>query len=105
MYGGIMTRKDKIQHLLISYLLEEGHIELKLPDGITLEVGLMKEGKDGTLEINDDYCWLIASQKNREVSIDSFNLAMRYQDGNGKIILEDSAVDEDGQKMRVFSIC
>jgi hypothetical protein len=104
MFGGIMTNKDKIQQLLVTYLLKEGSIKLKLPDGITLEVGIVKEGKDGTLKLLDNYCWLIASQKDREISIDSYNLAMRYKDENDKVILEDNAENENGDKMRIFSI-
>lgn len=104
MFGGIMTSKDKIQQLLVTYLLKEGSIKLKLPDGITLEVGILKEGKNGSLEVSDNYCWIIASQKDREVSMDSYNLAMRYKDENGKIVLEDDAENENGEKMRVLSI-
>lgn len=100
-----MTRKDKIQYLLVSHLLEEGVIELKLPDGMVLELGVTKEGKDGTVNKSDDYCWVIASQKDREISIDSYNLAMRYKADEGKIILEDSEEDNDGQKVRIFSLC
>ncbi len=38
-----MSRKDKIQHLLISHLLEEGTIQLALPDGMVVELGILKE--------------------------------------------------------------
>lgn len=96
-----MTRKDKIQHLIVTHLLEEGCLQITLPDGMKLELGIIKEGKDGSLEKQDDYCWLIASQKDREVAIDSYNLALKFQDGKGKMIIEDSKAN-DG--MRVFSI-
>lgn len=96
-----MTRKDKIQHLIVTHLIEEGCLQITLPDGMIVELGIIKEGKDGSLEKQDDYCWLIASQKEREVSIDSYNLALKYKDGRGKMIVEDSPLS-DG--MRVFSI-
>jgi hypothetical protein len=98
-----MTRKDKLQHLLISHLLEEGHVTLKLPDGMVLEVGILKEGRDGDLHKIDNYCWLIASQKDREVSIDSYNLGLKFSDDTSKIIFED-AVEEDGCNVRTFSV-
>lgn len=99
-----MTRKDKIQYLLVTHLLDEGMIELKLPDGMTIELGILKENKDGNLTKDEDYCWVIATQKDREVSIDTYNVAMRYKDEN-KMILEDFVEDQDGEKVHVFSIC
>ena len=91
---GKMSRKDKIQHLLISHLLEEGNIQLALPDGLVVELGILKEDKIGDLVKTNDYCWLIASQRDREVSIDSYNLGLRFDESNGKIIIEDEANDD-----------
>ena len=99
-----MTRKDKIQHLLISHLLEEGCIQLTLPDGMVVEVGILKEGKNGDLEKTDDYCWLIAQQKEREVSMDTYNLGLKFKDHNGKFIFEDSSEMENGRKVRSFNV-
>jgi len=102
-FGGNMTRKDKLQYLLISHLLDEGHITLKLPDGMVLEVGIIKEGRDGDLQKVDDYCWLIANQRDREVSIDSYNLGLKFSDDTSKIIFED-ATEEDGVNVRSLSV-
>ncbi len=99
-----MSRKDKIQHLIISHLLDVGHIQLTLPDGMVVELGINKEDKNGKLKATDDYCWVIASQKQREVSIDSYNLGLRFNDDNGKMILEDSAELYDGKKVRCFNV-
>lgn len=98
-----MSRKDKIQHLLISHLLEEGNIELILPDGMIVELGIIKENKLGELAKVEDYCWLIATQKDREVSLDSYNLGLRFNDNEGKIIFEDST-EVDDKKMRLLSV-
>lgn len=99
-----MTRRDKIQQLLTAYLLDEGSIELQLPDGLKVELGILKEDRNGDLKIQDNYSWLIASQKDREVSINSYNLALRFMDGRGKMILEDGTESENGLKMRCFSV-
>lgn len=99
-----MDRKDKIQHLVITHLLDEGHLTLNLPDGMILEIGILKEDKRGDLKRTDDYCWLIASHREREVSIDSYNLGLRFKNDNAKIILEDSIESEDGTEMRRFNV-
>jgi hypothetical protein len=102
--GGIMTRKDKIQYLLVTHLLDEGMIELKLPDGMTIELGILKESKNGNLVKDRDYCWVIASQKDREVSIDAYNVAMRYKEENN-VLLENIVEEKNGEKVHVFSVC
>lgn len=99
-----MTRKDKIQHLLISHLLEEGQIELNLPDGITLEVGVSKENKHGELEIKENYSWIIASQNDRIISMDSFNLGLRFSGNDNKILVEDESIDENGMPFKILSV-
>jgi len=75
-----MTRKDKIQNLLIRYLMTEGEIALALPDGMKLEVGVTKEGKQGSAK-QADYCWVQTSQDERATFIDSYSLHMSYPEG------------------------
>jgi len=99
-----MTKKDKIQHLLITHLREEGHIELVLPDGIILEVGVTKEGRSGDLEKCDNYSWVIATQDDRTVSIDSYNLGLRFMKQDSRIVFEDSILDNSGHEIKVFDI-
>lgn len=99
-----MSRKDKIQHLLISHLLEEGTIQLTLPDGMVVELGILKEDKYGDLVKTANYSWIIATQKEREVSMDSYNLGLRYNSDSGKIIFEDQSESDNGHLVRSFSI-
>jgi hypothetical protein len=99
-----MTKRDKIQHLLISLLLEEGQVSLNLPDGMSLDIGIVKENEKGELVKDNNYCWLIASQKNRDVCIDSYNFSLKFQDDSGRIIMEDSPETVDGVKKRSFTI-
>jgi hypothetical protein len=85
-----MTRKDKLQYLLITYLLEEGQIEFVLPNGVKLELGITKEEKHGT-EIKDDYCYVIASQDDRIMSLDSYNMGLQFD--NNRIFLDEANTD------------
>lgn len=96
--------KNKVQSLLVQHLLQEGSIELILPDGMILEVGITQEAKDGDLEIIPDYCWVIASQHDRAVSIDSYNLGLRYSQDQDKLICEQDATDYNGDSVKVFDV-
>jgi hypothetical protein len=97
------TSKAKIQQLFVEYLLKEGALELSLPNGMVLEVGVTQENKFGDLEITPDYCWVVASQKNRSVSIDDYNLGMRYT-GDKQILCEYSMTKDDGTNVKVFDL-
>lgn len=72
-----MTKKDRIQYLLITYLMREGQIKLALPDGMNISLGLTKETKHGQ-EICPDYCWATLSQDDKEISLDQFNLGLKF---------------------------
>jgi hypothetical protein len=98
-----MDKQGKIQHLLMTYLLEKGHIELTLPDGMVVEIGIVQENKYGELEVADDYSWVIATQKNRTVSMDSYNFGLRYLGDADKMLVEDDTVDQDGKSVKVFT--
>lgn len=99
-----MTRKDKLQCLLITELLDKGHVELTLPDGLTLELGIIQENEDGELIKTEDYAWLIASQDGRTVSLDSYNFGLSYPDIEGKMLFEHDSCDSKGQQVKVVSI-
>jgi hypothetical protein len=96
--------KQKIQSLLISHLLQHGHIDLRLPDGMILEIGIDQEGSNGSLVKKDDYCLVIASQGNRATTIDSFNLGLRFEDDENKLVYEDRFTDDGGEKVRRLDV-
>lgn len=96
--------KNKIQSLIVEHLLKHGQIELKLPDGVKLEIGLTQENKNGELEIKDDYCWIIASQGGRATSLDAYNMGLRFSDDKNIIVLEDRFTDKDGQSIRRLDV-
>ena len=55
-------KTNKIQALLINHLLKHGHIQLRLPDGVLLEIGITEENENGKIQKSDEYCWVIAKK-------------------------------------------
>jgi hypothetical protein len=95
--------KNKIQRLLVEYLLKEGRLELALPSGMVLEVGVTQENKYGDQEITPDYCWVVASQRKRSVSIDRYNLGLQYC-GDREMVCQQSVLDEDGTSVNILDV-
>lgn len=96
--------KNKIQSLLVTHLMKHGQIELLLPDGVILEIGITQEGKDGEIVKKDDYCWVITSRGGRSTSIDSYNLGLRFNDEKNVLVLEDQFVDQNGEQVRRLDV-
>lgn len=92
--------KNKIQTLLVEHLLKHGQIELVLPDGVKLAIGVTQENQTGDLKIQDDYCWVIASQGNRATSIDAYNMGLRFKDNDNILVFEDKFLDQNGEQVR-----
>ncbi len=101
-----MTRTDKLQHLLITHLKEHGKVELVLPDGIMLEIGITQENGRGEIEIDDDgdYCFVTAKRHDKSILIDSFNLALQFEDCPSTIIFEDNITDDVGMPVRTLEV-
>jgi hypothetical protein len=98
------VNKSKVQETFINYLVQEGHVELALPNDMVLEVGITQENKNGDLEKTPDYCWVIVSQKGRSVSIDEYNLGLRYQNEKDRIICEHELVSNEGDNIKVLDV-
>ena len=94
--------KSKVQEVFISHLLKEGQVQLLLPNGMTLEVGITQENRYGDLEKNPNYCWVIASQNGREVSIDEYNLGLRFVED--KMVCEHQSVSNTGENITILDI-
>jgi len=92
---------NRLQYVLITQLLQEGEVELILPDGMELRVGITQEGKHGP-EFTDDYCWITASQGDRSISMDSYNLNLEFP--HNKIMCENDFEDDEGQEMTVVEV-
>lgn len=84
----MMTSRDKIQHLLITYLYDHGEIALNLPDGVELEIGITQEGKHGQIK-SENYCWVVTSRENKSVALDSYNLGLNMEGERGIILIDD----------------
>jgi len=96
-----MTRKDKIQYLIIEYLMKYGELDIRLPDGILLEIGMLQEGKRGTY-IKKDYCSVTTTQKDQSVFLNSYNLGLKFI-GNKCIILDENK-NEDGDISKMVNV-
>lgn len=96
--------KNKIQSLIVEHLLKHGKIDLLLPDGVTLEIGLTQENQDGEIKIKENYCWVIASQGNRATSIDAYNMGLRFIDEENILVFEDKFVDKNGEQIRRLDV-
>jgi hypothetical protein len=94
---------SKVQRMFVELLMSEGALELALPNGMTLEVGVTQENEQGDLEITPDYCWVVASQKGRSVSMDNYNLGIRYS-GEKEMVCEYSLLSDDGTNINILDV-
>ena len=99
-----MNTPKKLQYLLIHQLLEKGTVELVLPDGVSLEIGITQEDQFGDQHKSDDYCYVVASREGKSVMLDSFNLGLQFEDEENIIVCEDEAIREDGRHIRLLDI-
>jgi len=97
-------KTNKIQSMLISHLMKYGTIQLKLPDNVTLEIGITAEDKEGNIKKTEDYCWVIAAQENRATCLDSYNIGIRFDDEKKAIVLDDSFIDCEGNQIRQLNV-
>lgn len=97
-------KTSKIQSMLISHLSKYGTIQLKLPDNMTVEIGITAENKQGDIEKIKDYCWVIAKRESKVTCLDSYNLGIRFNDEEKNIVLEDTFTDNDGVSVRQLSV-
>jgi len=92
-----MNTPKKLQSLLIRQLLAQGTIQLLLPDGVSLEIGITQEDQFGDTHKADDYCYVVAKRDGKSIMLDSYNLGLQYDDEENTIICEDETVNDDGQ--------
>lgn len=97
-------RLSKIQYLLIKQLLEKGSVELVLPDGVKVEIGITQEDQFGDTHKAEDYCYVVASREKNSVRLDSFNLGLQYAPEEDTIVCEDELVDDNGCLVRSLDV-
>jgi hypothetical protein len=99
-----MNTPRKLQSLLIRQLLAKGTIQLLLPDGVTLEIGITQEDQFGDVRKADDYCYVVATRDGKSIMLDSFNLGLQYEDEDNTIIYEDQTLGDEGQLVHSLDV-
>jgi len=94
-----MNKSKKIQQLFVTQLIKEGHVQITLPNEMTLEVGITQEDGNGDLKKEPNYCWVLASQNGRTIAIDEYNLGIKYTDADkNKFVIETTSGNEEDVK-------
>lgn len=74
-----MVQKNRIQAALITYLRKFGSINLVLPDGVGLEIGITQESKQGEIK-SENYCWVVTKRDDRSTVLDRYSMSMLFDD-------------------------
>lgn len=98
------AKTRKLQYLLIQQLLNTGTVELILPDGITLEIGIIQENEFGEAKKADNYCYVVASRDGKTAILDSYDLGLQYEADEDTIVCEDEVVDKNGKLVRTLDV-
>ena len=101
---GDIMKSNKIQSLLISYLLKHGSIQLNLPDNMKVEIGINQENRFGDEEPTEGYCYVIAAKEDRCTVLDSFNVGIRFADEEKALVFDDTFLDAAGCQMRQLNV-
>lgn len=80
-----MAKHNRIQSLLNAYLDRYGSIDLLLPDGMNIKVGITQESKDGPIK-ESDYCWVVANRDDRSVMIDRYSVCLNFDESVKRMI-------------------
>lgn len=98
------AKARKLQYLMITQLLEEGSVQLILPDGVTLDIGILQEDKFGNLKKTDDYCYVVASRDGKTAMLDSYNLGLQYESNENAIVFEEEIFDKNGKSVNMMDV-
>ena len=97
--------KKNIQTLLIKHLMEKGQIELLLPDGVKLEIGVMQLNSKGDL-VNciENYCYVVASREDKRLLLDSYNAGLQFVDSKDTMLFDDVTIGTEGDPIRRLEV-
>lgn len=98
------AKARKLQYLLIKQLLDTGTVELVLPDGIHLEIGIMQEDEFGEKAKVDNYCYVVTTRQGKSAMLDTYNLGVQYEPEEMTLVCEDETTDKDGKLIRTLDI-
>lgn len=99
-----MSKQAKIQSLIIRHLKDHGTLDLLLPDGISLEIGITQTDKEGNLVKSDDYCFVAAARDNKRTLLDSYNLGLSFAEEEDILVFEEKGYDQFGQPIRRLDV-
>lgn len=98
------NKQAKIQQLVISHLKDHGTLDIVLPDGIILEIGITQTNKRGEHIKSDDYCYVMAQRDDKKTMLDSYNLGISFGEEDDNIVFEESGWDEHGTPIRRLDV-
>ncbi len=98
------AKARKLQYLLITQLQQTGTVELVLPDGIRLEIGITQEDEFGEKKKTDNYCYVVATRDGTSATLESGNLGIQYQPTDKTLIYEDELFDDKGRLVRTLDV-
>jgi len=81
------SNKNRIQYLLNEYLERHGSIDLLLPDGVGVEIGITQEDAAGSRKYGD-YCCVVTKREDDERSaiFDRYAMSLEFGDGNCHVL-------------------
>lgn len=86
-------REAKIQALVVEHLLSGQELNITLPTGFEIELGLSNSFRRAQ-KLQEDYCYVKVSNGDRNIFMDTFNQALEYKSNDGKIVfVEDNRSD------------
>jgi hypothetical protein len=80
-----MSKSSRIQSLIIKHLQKFGSLDIKLPDGMDLEIGITEQTKDGEVK-SKDYCWALIKRDDRTTSLDRYSLWCSFDHPTRKLV-------------------
>lgn len=98
------NKRNKIQELVVRHLKEQGTLDLVLPDGIVLEIGITQMDLKGNMVKTDDYCYVIAEREDRKTMLDSYNVGLTFADRKNNIVVEEPCLDEFGNFIKRIDV-
>ena len=94
------NKQTKIQELIVKHLKEHGTLDILLPDGIVLEIGITHTDRKGNVVKADDYCYVVAAREDKKTLLDSYNIGLSFADADDSIVFEEAGWDDHGTPVR-----
>lgn len=85
--------------------MKRGQIELLLPGGVKLEIGVMQLDKQNEL-VNciEDYCYVVADRDDKKLFLDSYNVGLQFTETQDTMLFDDIAIGNDGEPVRRLEV-